>query len=104
MTCSIRRLKPSITQPNYKKTPNEPKLYQLIDLGDRNTLLKSQAKRLRKTLPNPESSNEFVPSWMPGTLGCSALMRNVSKCLETSQKCRSGYENPVGEVSDLDSR
>jgi hypothetical protein len=78
------RLKPSITQPNYKKTPNEPKLCQLIDLGDRNTLLKSQAERLRKTPPNSESSNEVVPSWMPGTLGSLALMREVSKFPETS--------------------
>jgi hypothetical protein len=55
-------LKPSITRPNCKKTPNEPKLCQLIDLGDRNTLLKSQAERLRQTPPNLESSNEAAPS------------------------------------------
>jgi hypothetical protein len=41
---------------------------------------------------------------MPGTLGNSTLMRKASKFLETPQECRSGYENPVGEVSDSDSR
>jgi hypothetical protein len=104
MPHSTRRLKPSITWPNCKKTPNEPKLCQLIGLGDRNTLLKSQAERLRQTPPNPESSNEVAPSWMLGTLGGSALMGNVSKCPKTSQECRSGYENHVEEVSDSDSR
>jgi hypothetical protein len=66
--------------------------------------MKSQAKRPKKTPPNYECSTEFAPSWMPGTLGNSALMRKASKCPETPQECRSGYENPVGEVSDSDSR
>jgi hypothetical protein len=66
--------------------------------------LKSQAEWLRKTPPNSKSSTEVVPSWMPGTLGNSTLMREASKCPETSQECRSAYENPEGEVSDLDSK
>jgi hypothetical protein len=36
------------------------------------------------------------------TLAGSALMKEVSKCSETLQEYRSGYENPVGEVSDSD--
>jgi hypothetical protein len=76
----------------------------MIDQGDRITLLKSQAERPRQTPPNSESSAEVAPSLMPGTLGDSALMRKASKCPETPQECRSGYENPVGEVSDSDSK
>jgi hypothetical protein len=76
----------------------------MIDQGDRITLLKSQAKSKRQSLPNSESSTEVAPSWMPGTLGNSNLMRKASKCPEIPQECRSGYENPVGEVSDSDSR
>jgi hypothetical protein len=59
---------------------------------------------LRLTPPNVESSNETAPSWMPGTLDNSALMKEASKCSETLQEYRSGYGNPVGEVSDPDSR
>jgi hypothetical protein len=76
----------------------------MIDPGDGITLLKSQAERPRQTPPNSESFVEAAPSLMPGTLGDSALMRKASKCPETPQECRSGYENPVGEVSDSDSR
>jgi hypothetical protein len=59
---------------------------------------------LRLTPPNVESSNETVPSWMPGTLDNSTLMKKASKCSETLQEYRSGYGNPVGEVSGPDSR
>jgi hypothetical protein len=59
---------------------------------------------LRPTPPNTESSNEAAPSWMPGTLDNSALMKEASKCFETLQEYRSGYGNLVGEVSDPDSR
>jgi hypothetical protein len=41
---------------------------------------------------------------MPGTLGNSDMMRKAFKCPETPQECRLGYENPVGEVLDSDSR
>jgi hypothetical protein len=41
---------------------------------------------------------------MPGTLDNSTLMKEASKCSETLQEYRSGYGNPVGEVSDPDSR
>jgi hypothetical protein len=40
-----------------------------------------------------------VPHWMTETLAGSALMKEVSKCSETLQEYRSGYENPMGEVS-----
>jgi hypothetical protein len=43
-----------------------------------------------------------VPHWMTETLVGSALMKEASKCFETLQEYRSGYENPVGEVSDSD--
>ena len=36
------------------------------------------------------------------TLAGSSLMKEASKCSETIQEYRSGYENPVGEVSDSD--
>jgi hypothetical protein len=73
-------------------------------MGDRNTLLKSQAERPRKNPPNSESSTKAAPSWMPGTLGNSTLMRKSYKFPETPQECRLVYENPVGEVSDSDSK
>jgi hypothetical protein len=44
----------------------------------------------------------WVPHWMTETLASSALMKETSKCSETLQKYRSGYENPVGEVSSSD--
>jgi hypothetical protein len=36
---------------------------------------------------------------MTETLAGSDLMKEASKCSETLQEYRSGYENPVGEVS-----
>jgi hypothetical protein len=39
---------------------------------------------------------------MTETLDGSALMKDASKCSETLQEYRSGYENPMGEVSDSD--
>ena len=39
---------------------------------------------------------------MTETLAGSALMKGVSKCFETLQEYRSGYENPMGEVSGSD--
>jgi hypothetical protein len=43
-----------------------------------------------------------APHWMNETLAGLALMKEASKCSETLQEYRSGYENPVGEVSGLD--
>jgi hypothetical protein len=40
-----------------------------------------------------------APYWMTKTLAGSALMKEASNCYETLQEYRSGYENPVGEVS-----
>jgi hypothetical protein len=39
---------------------------------------------------------------MTKTLVGSALMKEASKFSETLQEYRLGYENPVGDVSDLD--
>jgi hypothetical protein len=39
---------------------------------------------------------------MNETLAGSALMKEASKCSKTLQEYRSGYENPVGEVSGSD--
>ena len=39
---------------------------------------------------------------MTETLAGSSLMKEASKCSETIQEYRSGYENPVGEVSGSD--
>jgi hypothetical protein len=39
---------------------------------------------------------------MTETLDGSALMKEASKCFETLQEYRSGYENPVEEVLDSD--
>jgi hypothetical protein len=43
-----------------------------------------------------------VPHWMTETLAGSVLMKEASKCSKNLQEYRSGYENPVGEVSDSD--
>jgi hypothetical protein len=43
-----------------------------------------------------------VPHWMTETLAGSALMKEASNCFETLQEYRSGYENPMGEVSSSD--
>jgi hypothetical protein len=40
--------------------------------------------------------------WMNEALAGSALMKEASKCSETLQEYRSGYENPVGEFSGSD--
>jgi hypothetical protein len=39
---------------------------------------------------------------MTKTLSGSALMKEASKCYETLKEYRTGYENPVGEVSGSD--
>jgi hypothetical protein len=40
-----------------------------------------------------------APHWMTETLAGSALIKEASNCSETLQEYRSGYENPMGEVS-----
>jgi SPX domain protein involved in polyphosphate accumulation len=59
--------------------------------------------------PNPlsnlvdlNSSLNGAPHWMTETLAGSSLMKEASKFSKTLQEYRSGYENPVGEVSDSD--
>jgi hypothetical protein len=76
----------------------------VIDRDDGIPLLKSQAECPRQTPPIYEPSVEVAPSLMPKTLGDLALTRKASKCPKTPQECRSGYVNPVGEVSDSDSK
>jgi hypothetical protein len=49
-----------------------------------------------------KSSLNGAPHWMTETLAGSALMKEASKFSETLQEYRSGYENPVGEVSGSD--
>jgi hypothetical protein len=44
----------------------------------------------------------WVLHWMTETLVGLALMKEASQCSETLQEYISGYENPVGEVSDSD--
>ena len=56
-------------------------------------------------LSNPvdlNSSLNGTPHWMTENLASSTLMMEASKCSETLQEYRSGYENLVGEVSDSD--
>jgi hypothetical protein len=56
-------------------------------------------------LSNPVDLNSplnGVPHWMNETLAGSALMKEASKCSETHQEYRLGYENLVGEVSGSD--
>jgi hypothetical protein len=43
-----------------------------------------------------------VSHWMNETLDGSSLMKEASKFSETLQEYISGYENPMGEVSDSD--
>jgi hypothetical protein len=43
-----------------------------------------------------------APHWMTETLAGSALMKEASNFSETLQEYRSGYENPMGEVSGSD--
>jgi hypothetical protein len=43
-----------------------------------------------------------APHWMNETLAGSDLMKEASNCPETLQEYRSGYENPMGEVSGSD--
>jgi hypothetical protein len=72
---------------------------------DRATVRKTQMSKFPNPLSNLvdlNSSLNGVPHWMNETLASSALMKEASKCSETLQEYRSGYENPVGEVSSSD--
>jgi hypothetical protein len=72
---------------------------------DRATVRKTQMSKFPNPLSNPVDLNSplnGVPHWMTETLAGSALMKEASKCSETLQEYRSGYENPVGEVSGSD--
>jgi hypothetical protein len=71
----------------------------------RATVRKIQMSKFPNPLSNPvdlNSSLNGVPHWMTETLAGSALMKEASKCSKTLQEYRSGYENPVGEVSGSD--
>jgi hypothetical protein len=70
---------------------------------DRTTIRKTQMSKFPNPLSNSVDLNSplnCVPHWMAETLAGSSLMKEASKCYETLQEYRSGYENPVGEVSD----
>jgi hypothetical protein len=70
---------------------------------DRATIRTTQMSKFPNPLSNPVDLNfplNGVPHWMTKTLAGSALMKEASKFSETIQEYRSGYENPVGEVSD----
>jgi hypothetical protein len=49
-----------------------------------------------------EFFTEWCAPWMNETLAGSALMKEASKCSETLQEYRSGYDNPVGEFASSD--
>jgi hypothetical protein len=69
---------------------------------DRATIRKTQMSKFPNplsTLVDINSSLNGVPHWMTETLAGSAPMKETSKCSETPQEYRTGYENPVGEVS-----
>jgi hypothetical protein len=72
---------------------------------DRATLRTTQMSKFPNPLSNSVDLNfplNGVPHWMNETLAGSVLMKEASKFSETLQEYRSGYENPVGEVSDSD--
>jgi hypothetical protein len=70
---------------------------------DREPVRTTQMSKFPNPLSNPvdlNSSLNGAPHWMTETLAGLTLMKEASKCSETLQEYRSGYENPVGEVSD----
>jgi hypothetical protein len=72
---------------------------------DRAIVRTTQMSKFPNPLSNPVDLNfplNGVPHWMIETLAGSSLMKEASKCSENLQEYRSGYENPVGEVSDSD--
>ena len=84
----------------YVQSPWE--ICEVIDLAIVRT---TQVSKSPNPLSNPVDLNfplNGVPHWMIETLACSSLMKEASKFSETLQEYRLGYENPMGEVSDLD--
>jgi hypothetical protein len=74
---------------------------------DRENVRTTQMSKFSNPLSNSVYLNfplNGVPQWMTETLAGSTLMKEASKCSKTLQEYRSGYENPVGEVSDSDLR
>jgi hypothetical protein len=72
---------------------------------DRTTVRTTQMSKFPNPLSNPVDLNfplNGVLHWMTKTLVGSALMKEAYKFSETLQEYRSGYENPMGEVSDSD--
>jgi hypothetical protein len=71
----------------------------------RATVRKTQMSKFPNPLSKPIDLNSPLngaPHWMTETLASLTLMKEASKLSETLQEYRSGYENPVGEVSDSD--
>ena len=74
-------------------------------MTDRATVRKTQMSKFSNPLSNPVDLNSPLngePYWMTETLAGSALMKEASKCSETLQECRSGYENSMGDVLSSD--
>jgi hypothetical protein len=72
---------------------------------DRENVRTTQMSKFPNPLSNPvdlNSSLNGVPHWMTKTLASLTMMKEASKCSETLQEYRSGYENLVGEVSESD--
>jgi hypothetical protein len=72
---------------------------------DQATVRTTQMSKFPNPPSNPVDLNfplNGVPHWMTETLASLTLMKDASKCSETLQEYRSGYENPVGEVLDSD--
>jgi hypothetical protein len=66
---------------------------------DRAIVRTTKMSKFPNLLSNPIDLNfplNGVPHWMTETLAGLALMKEASKCSETLQEYRSGYENPVG--------
>jgi hypothetical protein len=72
---------------------------------DRATVRTTQMSKFPNPLSNSVDLNfplNGVPHWMTEILAGSVLMKEASKCYETLQEYRSGYENPMGGFSDSD--
>jgi hypothetical protein len=77
----------------------------MCQMIDRETIRTTQMSKFPNPLSNPIDLNfplNGVPQWMTETLDGSTLMKEASKCSENLQEYRSGYENPMGEVSNSD--
>ena len=103
MSCSNRRLKPSITRPCCQKCP-----ITLINMPtDRSGNCKEnpdvQIPKSTLKLRRSEFSTEWCAHWMIETLAGLTLMKDISKWSETLQEYRSGdgKNNPGARISKI---